>query len=178
MTDTTPSLDQMSAPSSGEQMQDMSREWNYHPDLPLKDPSIFQWPPNPAYLIGWLARNKLLGILPTFIPAALVFLFGAILSPSFLQDTLRKSFLEAQGLYLISQYVLGLHLIVLLSLGVKWGALPFGIALVVVPNVIFVAACGMRPTLIQYAFPITAAVVICGVSQKLIVRKLRNLASI
>ncbi|SLN70198.1 Fatty acid hydroxylase superfamily protein [Falsiruegeria litorea R37] len=59
MTDTTPSLDQMSAPSAGEQMQDMSREWNYHPDLPLKDPSIFQWPPNPAYLIGWLARNWL-----------------------------------------------------------------------------------------------------------------------
>ena len=140
--------------------------WQTWPDLVLLPHSV-----------GWLVRNKLLGILPTFIPAALVFLFGAILSPSFLQDALRKTFLEAQGLYLLSQYILGLHLIVLLSLGVKWGALPFGIALVVVPNVIFVVACSTRPTLWQYAIPITAAVVICGVSQKLIVEKLRNLAS-
>ncbi len=130
------------------------------------------------HTIGWLVRNKLLGILPTFIPAALVFLFGAVLSPGFLEDTLRKSFLEAQGWYLISQYVLGLHLIILLSLGVKWGALPFGIALVVVPNVIFVAACGMRPTLLQYAFPITVAIVTSIVCQKLIGEKLRNLASV
>ncbi|MBI1312582.1 ABC transporter permease subunit [bacterium] len=141
--------------------------WQTWPDLVLLPHSI-----------GWLVRNKLLGILPTFIPAALVFLCGAILSPGFLQDTLRKSFLEAQGWYLISQYVLGLHLVVLLSLGVKWGALPFGIALVVIPNAIFIAACGLRPTLLQYVIPITLAVVISGVCQKLMIDKLRNLASI
>lgn len=40
--------------------QDMSREWNYHPELPLQNPpSIFQWPPNPSYLAGWLVRNWL-----------------------------------------------------------------------------------------------------------------------
>lgn len=141
--------------------------WQTWPDLVLLPHSI-----------GWLVRNKLLGILPTFIPAALVFLFGAILSPGFLQDTLRKAFLEAQGWYLISQYVLGLHLVVVLSLGVKWGALPFGIALVVVPNVIFMVACGMRPSLLQYLIPITASVVISGICQRVMLEKLRNLASV
>lgn len=37
----------------------MSREWNYHPDLPLSDPSIFQWPPRAGFLARWLARNWL-----------------------------------------------------------------------------------------------------------------------
>ena len=37
----------------------MSREWNYHPDLPLPDSSIFCWPPDPRFLAGWFARNWL-----------------------------------------------------------------------------------------------------------------------
>ena len=36
-----------------------NRDWNYHPDLPLHDPSIFKWPPSPRYLVGWFARNWL-----------------------------------------------------------------------------------------------------------------------
>lgn len=36
-----------------------SREWNHHPDLPLKDPSVFKWPPNPAFLARWFGRNWL-----------------------------------------------------------------------------------------------------------------------
>ncbi|MGB3317336.1 MAG: sterol desaturase family protein [Albidovulum sp.] len=38
----------------------MSREWNYQPDLPLADPSIFRWPPDPAFLIRWFARHWLM----------------------------------------------------------------------------------------------------------------------
>ncbi|NKB54364.1 MAG: sterol desaturase family protein [Rhizobiaceae bacterium] len=38
----------------------MSREWNYHPDLPLANASIFQWPPRPAFLLHWLLRNWLM----------------------------------------------------------------------------------------------------------------------
>ena len=38
----------------------MSREWNYHPDLPLADTSIFQWPPSPRYLAIWFGRNWLM----------------------------------------------------------------------------------------------------------------------
>ncbi len=36
-----------------------SREWNYHPDLPLDDRSVFQWPPSPRYLATWIAQNWL-----------------------------------------------------------------------------------------------------------------------
>ncbi len=46
----------MSGPSD---MQDMSREWNYHPDLPLSDPSVFRWPPRPGFLAKWLMDNWL-----------------------------------------------------------------------------------------------------------------------
>ena len=37
----------------------MSREWNYHPELPLSDPSIFTWPPDLRFLVRWFARNWL-----------------------------------------------------------------------------------------------------------------------
>jgi lathosterol oxidase len=40
---------------SGVNQGSMSREWNYHPDLPLADPSIFQWPPRAGFLAAWLA---------------------------------------------------------------------------------------------------------------------------
>lgn len=38
----------------------MSREWNYHPELPLADTSVFKWPPRPRYLLHWFARNWLM----------------------------------------------------------------------------------------------------------------------
>jgi len=37
----------------------LSREWNYHPDLPLDDPSIFRWPPEPGFIARWIGRNWL-----------------------------------------------------------------------------------------------------------------------
>ena len=37
----------------------MSREWNYRPDLPLANPSVFQWPPRPAFLVRWVLNNWL-----------------------------------------------------------------------------------------------------------------------
>jgi lathosterol oxidase len=37
----------------------MSREWNYHPELPLADPSLFKWPPDPRFLGHWVVRNWL-----------------------------------------------------------------------------------------------------------------------
>jgi len=36
-----------------------SKDWNYHPDLPLPDSSVFRWPPEPRYLAGWVLRNWL-----------------------------------------------------------------------------------------------------------------------
>ena len=37
----------------------ISKDWNYHPDLPLADGSIFKWPPKPGFLARWFARNWL-----------------------------------------------------------------------------------------------------------------------
>lgn len=37
----------------------VSKEWNYHPDLPLADGSVFRWPPEPRHVAGWVARNWL-----------------------------------------------------------------------------------------------------------------------
>ena len=37
----------------------MSREWNYHPELPLADTSLFKWPPDPRFLGRWVVRNWL-----------------------------------------------------------------------------------------------------------------------
>ena len=37
----------------------ISKEWNYHPKLPLADPSIFKWPPDPRFLGRWVLRNWL-----------------------------------------------------------------------------------------------------------------------
>ena len=34
-------------------------KWNYHPDLPLVNSSIFVWPPRPATLVQWFAKNWL-----------------------------------------------------------------------------------------------------------------------
>ena len=36
-----------------------SREWNYHPDLPLADRSVFSWPPDPKFLLTWFTTNWL-----------------------------------------------------------------------------------------------------------------------
>ena len=34
-------------------------KWNYHPELPLPDQSIFVWPPRPGFLARWFAKNWL-----------------------------------------------------------------------------------------------------------------------
>ena len=39
--------------------QSHSKEWNYHPDLPLRNPSVFQWPPSPSFLARWFGQNWL-----------------------------------------------------------------------------------------------------------------------
>ncbi len=36
-----------------------SRDWNYHPELPLEDHSMFRWPPQPGVVARWIARHWL-----------------------------------------------------------------------------------------------------------------------
>ena len=45
--------------SENEGEKPMSREWNYYPELPLANPSIFRWPPDPRFFARWFARNWL-----------------------------------------------------------------------------------------------------------------------
>lgn len=40
-------------------VEDMTREWNYHPAVPLQNPSIFRWPITGAELAAWFMRNWL-----------------------------------------------------------------------------------------------------------------------
>ncbi len=82
-----------------------------------------------------LVRNKLLGIIPTFIPAVLVFIVGSFLAPAFLKDLATEAFLGRRGWYLMSQYALMVQVVLLFSLVIKWGALPMGLAVVIVPNI-------------------------------------------
>ncbi len=44
---------------SSDDARPTNKQWNYHPDLPLRDPSIFSWPPRPSSLASWFARNWL-----------------------------------------------------------------------------------------------------------------------
>ena len=37
-----------------------SAEWNYHPDIPPENPSIFRWPPDPMYLANWFRGRWLM----------------------------------------------------------------------------------------------------------------------
>ena len=36
-----------------------SSKWNYHPPLPLANPSIFAWPPEPRFVTRWVLTNWL-----------------------------------------------------------------------------------------------------------------------
>ena len=90
-----------------------------------------------------VALGKLAGVAPAFLPAIIVFTVGAFIAPKFFENYLfRRIFLREDGWYWMLQYILAVHVIVMLSLVVKWGAVPFGISVVVVPNVIFMATVG------------------------------------
>lgn len=41
--------------STGSTSQPISREWNWHPDLPIPNSPVFAWPPRPKEAIRWLA---------------------------------------------------------------------------------------------------------------------------
>lgn len=46
--------------TDSKRQEPMSRDWNYFPELPLANPSVFQWPPNPKFLLMWLVQNWLM----------------------------------------------------------------------------------------------------------------------
>jgi ABC-type transport system involved in multi-copper enzyme maturation permease subunit len=125
-----------------------------------------------------IATNKIIGTLPTFLPGVIIFFFGTIIAPRFVDDFFEQALDEVGFWWFISQYILGVHVVVLLSLIVKWGALPLGIAVVVMGNVLFMTCAsqsrGGEEILIV---PIFFAIVGTCVSIALIGDRLRALAS-
>ena len=81
------------------------------------------------------------------------------------------------GWYWMLQYLLAVHVIVLLYLTVKWGAVPFGISIVVVPNVIFLATAGRMATTGTLITIALCTVLFTIAIQWLIIRQLRTLAA-
>lgn len=125
-----------------------------------------------------VALGKLAGVAPAFLPAIVVFIVGAFIAPKFFENYLiKKMMIREGGWYWMLQYLLAVHVIVLLSLIVKWGAVPFGISIVVVPNVIFMATAG-RTASFGLLLTIAAGTVLLAIGlQWLIIRQLRTLAA-
>jgi len=92
--------------------------------------------------ISKIAIQKIVGTLPTFAPGIVIFLFGAVMAPRFVEDFFDELFDEVGLWWFISQYILGVHVVVLMSLVVKWGSLPLGIAIVFLGNALFIACAG------------------------------------
>jgi Delta7-sterol 5-desaturase len=70
--------------------ENKSKDWNYFPDLPLADASIFKWPLRPGFILRWFARNWLTLSERVLLVALAVFAW-AFLYPS-LQSTEHFSF--------------------------------------------------------------------------------------
>ena len=87
--------------------------------------------------ISTIAFNKLKGLLPTFLPALAIMAFGVMLNPRDFLQMIDEVFGDPGGYYALSQYALLVHLSVLMSVTVKWGALPLSIAIVVMLNMLF-----------------------------------------
>jgi hypothetical protein len=125
-----------------------------------------------------VALGKLAGVAPAFLPAIIVFVVGAFIAPKFFENYLfKRIFIREDGWYWMLQYLLAVHVIVLLSLVVKWGAVPFGISVVVVPNVIFMATAGRNASNITLAIIGVFTLLLAIFFQWLIIRQLKTLAA-
>ena len=125
-----------------------------------------------------VALGKLAGVAPAFLPAIIVFVVGAFIAPKFFENYLfKRIFIREDGWYWMLQYLLAVHVIVLLSLVVKWGAVPFGISVVVVPNVIFMATTGRNASNTTLAAIGVCTFVLAIFFQWLIIRQLKTLAA-
>ena len=90
-----------------------SREWNYHPDLPLADSSIFSWPPNPGFLITWFARNWLT------LSERVMMVIVAVLAWWLLYPSLEQAQTFAFG-WIFQTWVVNMGLIITVAGGLHW----------------------------------------------------------
>ena len=78
--------------------------------------------------VGEIAYSKVLGAAISLLPAIVVTLFGFVLAPQSVVDVLQDTVDEPGAWYFVSQVIVFVHLATILSLYVKWGALPLAFA--------------------------------------------------
>jgi hypothetical protein len=128
--------------------------------------------------VASIAGNKLLGVLPTFLPALAIMAFGVFLNPREFFQFLSDILTHASGYYALSQYVLLLHLSLLLSLTVKWGSLPLSIAIVGLINTLFaICMSTTRGSSSIVVVPTFFTGVACIIMIGFILNRLRDLAA-
>ncbi|MGB7244711.1 MAG: sterol desaturase family protein [Sulfitobacter sp.] len=91
----------------------MSRDWNYHPDLPLQDPSIFRWPPNAGFLARWILRNWLV------LSERVILLLIAIITWIFCYPSLEVAVTFRPG-WIFQTWIVNLALMCLCAGGLHW----------------------------------------------------------
>ncbi len=90
-----------------------SKDWNYHPDLPLSDPSVFNWPPRPGFIAHWFWRNWLM-LSERVILLVLAVFAWAFLFPS-LETTQRFAVAWIAQIWLVN-----MALMIVVSGGLHW----------------------------------------------------------
>jgi lathosterol oxidase len=91
----------------------ISKDWNYHPDLPLADPSIFKWPPDPHFLGRWVLRNWLT------LSERVMMVVLATLSWLFLYPSLETAKTFAFG-WVFQVWLVNLGLMICIAGGLHW----------------------------------------------------------
>lgn len=90
-----------------------SREWNWHPDLPVAVTPLFCWPPRPIATLRWFAMNWL-PITEYLIYALMAWATWAFLQPGLEEMTTLKAGWVLQvwlrNLILMTLFAMGLHL--------------------------------------------------------------------
>ena len=123
--------------------------------------------------------SKFFGCLMGLIPAATFFLLGAMIYPEGIAEFLDDALDEVGFYYAVSQYLLFLHLVVLLSISIKWGAMPLAFAIMFIGNqMVFMMMFGVGgggEEAVLGVFVIFSCIGM-GVIQLLVASRLRTLA--
>ncbi|MEO3414592.1 sterol desaturase family protein [Roseovarius sp. CAU 1744] len=90
-----------------------SREWNYHPDLPLQDSSLFKWPPSPGFLARWLARNWLT------LSERVIMVIVAVAAYYLLYPSLETAKTFAVG-WIVQTWAVNMGLMIAIAGGLHW----------------------------------------------------------
>lgn len=83
--------------------------------------------------------SKVAGCMISMVPACFYFFVGMVIYPEMVGDFLEEVLDEPGFYYIVSQYLLFLHLTVYMSLVVRWGALPLSFGIMYIVNMVFLS---------------------------------------